>query len=1113
LTNFSFIPSRWSALAEAPQEAERNVHAAPLYAAMLCRRSLEEWVRWMYEHDEDLELPYETSLSALLHNPEFKRVIAPSFFDQLNLIRKIGNVAVHSGKKVSSSEAIHALHLLHSFIRYVCNLYSDTRIPTQPFDEGLLAPSGRQADKNKNELQALEVAFHKQLDELKQAREKLAQAEALLQRQAAHAVPPPVDPNEETTRELYINLLLREAGWDPFGARVAEYPVTGCMPQHEGRMGDGRIDYVLWGDDGKPLAVVEAKRTRRDPRIGQHQAKCYADCIEKQFSRRPIIFYSNGFDTFLWDDHFYAPRPVHGFYTKDELEVLIRRRDVRQALAHQTVNDAITNRYYQKEAIREVAEAIEKGERSALLVMATGTGKTRTAASLVDFLSKAGWVKRVLFLADRNALIYQAKQSFNDVLPQMPAIDLTREKEDDSSRIVFSTYHTMINLIDGEFIGDRRMYGVGHFDLVIFDEIHRSVYNRYRAIFDYFDGIRVGLTATPRDQADRDTYGLFELQPGNPTYAYELEQAVSDGFLVPPRAVSVPLKFQREGIKYAELSEAERLEYEGTFADPVTGEFPDEIDGSALNAWLFNTDTVDKVIGHLMTFGLKVEGGDRLAKTIVFARSHRHAKFIEERFNKQYPEYKGDFLKVIDHHEAYKHDLLNSFKIKDRMPQIAVSVDMLDTGIDVPEVCNLVFFKPVRSAVKFWQMIGRGTRLCKDLFGPGMDKTDFYIFDFCENFEFFSTQPKGLEATAGRSLSYRLFRLRLMLSVALADHPSSDLKAYSSALLAHLISQTQALDSAKFMVRQHWAQVEKYRDPHAWLAMGELDIREILVHIAPLVIETGEHETAKWFDVLMYQLQSDTLIGLNTESQSVKKVQTIAGKLMKKGSIPAVARRMGSIEQLRDTTFWKTADLLAFERMREELRDIIRFIDKEDAPLYYTTFTDEVTSAPKEHVLVYTINELEAYRNRVEQYLRQNKHHMTIHKLRMNEPITKAEIDALEAMLFSQGELGTKEEFVKAYGDRPLGRFIREIVGLDITAAKSLFSEFLTSGNLNAKQIRFIDTLINYLSHKGIIDPAMLFESPFTDIDNTGVLGVFDDASSARIVELVREANGRCEVG
>ena len=726
MSNFSFIPNQWAKIASTPQEAEQHVYGAPLYCAMLCRKSLEEWIRWMYEHDADLTFPYDTSLSSLMHDQPFKNLVAPAQFNQINLIRKLGNAAVHSNAKIKTQEAVYALKLLHGFIGWVTLMYSEDKPVLVPFDENLL-PKDPSKDKSKEELLQLEKVYHEQQDKLRKVEEELAAIKAIKEQNSTH-IPPPIDPNEELTRKIYIDTLLREAGWDPYGPNVPEYPLKNCMPQDDGNHGDGYADYVLWGDNGKPVAVVEAKRTKRDPRVGQHQAKLYADGLQKEFGQRPVIFYSNGFQTWLWDDLSYAPREVYGFYTKDELQTLIQRRSYKLLLAGQTINNDIIDRPYQHEAIRRVNEVLEKNHREALLVMATGTGKTRVSASLIDFLSKASWIKRVLFLADRNALVHQAKVNLNDYVPNLPAVDLTKEKEDEASRIVFSTYQTIINMIDGETDGQNRYYGVGHFDLIIFDEIHRSVYNRYKHIFRYFDGIRVGLTATPKSDADRDTYALFDMEPNNPTYAYELDQAVNDGYLVPPKAISVPVKFQRHGIKYAELNDQEKLEYEQQFTDPVTGEFPDEIDAAALNSWLFNTDTVDKVIGHLMINGIKVEGGDKLAKTIVFARSHKHAKFIEERFNKQYPEYKGDFLKVIDHQEEYRYDLLNKFKVNSNLPQIAVSVDMLDTGIDVPEVCNLVFFKPVRSSTKFWQMIGRGTRLCKDLFELGSDKKEFVIF-------------------------------------------------------------------------------------------------------------------------------------------------------------------------------------------------------------------------------------------------------------------------------------------------------------------------------------------------------------------------------------------------
>lgn len=1109
MSNFNFIPPDKFKLSATAQEAERYVRSAPLYACMLCRKSLEEWVRWMYEHDPDLTLPYDTSLSSLMHEQGFKQVVAPIQFNQINLIRKLGNAAVHTNSRLKPQEALYAVKLLHGFIGWVVQIYSEEKVKVPAFSEDLI-PKEQHKDKSKDELLKLEEEYHRQQGELKKLQEELAAIKAIKEHNAAF-VPPPVDPNEDLTRKIYIDTLLREAGWDPYGVNVPEYPVKNCMPQANGSNGDGYVDYVLWGDDGKPVAVVEAKRTKRDPRVGQHQAKCYADCLEKEFGQRPVIFYSNGFNTWLWDDLNYPPREVYGFYTKDELQLMIQRRTMRKPLADQAINDHITNRYYQHEAIRKVAEALEKKNREALLVMATGTGKTRVSASIIDFLSKSNWVKRVLFLADRNALVQQAKTNLNDYLPNLPAVDLTKEKEDESSRIVFSTYQTMINQIDGEMDGNRRMYGVGHFDLIIFDEIHRSVYNRYKHIFNYFDGIRLGLTATPKSEADRDTYGLFNLEPQNPTYAYELEQAVNDKFLVPPRAMSVPVKFQRKGIKYAELSDEEKLKYEEEFSDPITGEFPEEIDSSALNNWLFNTDTVDKVIGHLMTQGIKIEGGDKLAKTIVFARSHKHALFIKERFDKQYPHYRGEFLQLIDYQVEYKYDVLKKFKLNNSMPQIAVSVDMLDTGIDVPEVCNLVFFKPVRSSAKFWQMVGRGTRLCPDLFSFKEDKVEFVIFDLCENLEFFSANPKGFEGTNQKTLSQRLFELRLRLAFVLLNQDEKELKEYGQSIIDSLIRQTQELNMESFVVRQHWQEVEKYRDPAAWNALTDLDIKELFDHIAPLMTESGEDEFAKRFDVMMLDLQLSVLNGERKQANIIEKVIGISGRLSKKASIPAVAKKMDTIKLALDKEFWAQGSIPGIERIRVELREIVKFLDIEQQPIYFTSFTDEFDGDAQEHQLVYNINNLDAYKRKVEQYLKEQQHHITISKLRTNQPITKGELDELERMLFEQGTLGTKDDFIKAFGEQPLGKFIRSILGLDINAAKVVFADLLSTQNLNSQQIRFIDLIINFLSVKGTIDPAMLFESPFTDVSSAGISGLFDHDIATRIISLLEEINHNAE--
>jgi type I restriction enzyme, R subunit len=1108
-SNFSTLPQQWQALAQTAMEAEQEVFRAPMYAAMLCRKSLEEWVRWMYEHDESLELPYDSSLNSLMHQPAFKDLMAPTFFPQLNTIRKIGNDAVHTGKKIAATEVLHTVKLLHGFIFWTANIYSEERIPVPSFREDFI-PKGDSAEKSKEELRKIEEAYLESRAQLRKLEEELERIKAIKD-ENLKTVPPPVDPNEATTRKIYINSLLREAGWDPFGPNVAEFPVVG-MPSQTGNDGDGKVDYVLWGDDGKPLAVVEAKRTSRDPRVGQHQAKCYADCLQNAYGQRPVIFYSNGFESWIWDDLNYPPRSVYGFYTKDELQTLVNRRQLKQKLKDQTIS-GIADRYYQQEAIRAVTEEFEKSRREALLVMATGTGKTRTAAALIDLLSKAGWIKRVLFLADRNALVHQAKVNLNDYLPHLPAVDLTKEKEDESSRIVFSTYQTLINQIDGEFSGDSRYYGVGHFDLIIFDEIHRSVYNRYRHIFKYFDGFRVGLTATPKTETDRDTYALFELEPGNPTYAYELDKAVSDGFLVPPKTREVPLRFHRQGIKYKELSDEEKLKYEEQFADPVTGEFPEELDAQVLNKWLFNIDTVDKVIGTLMEHGIKVEGGDKLGKTIIFARNHKHAKFIEERFNKQYPEYRGEFLKVIDYQEEYKYDLLNKFKEKTKFPQIAVSVDMLDTGIDVPEVVNLVFYKPVFSSAKFWQMIGRGTRLCKDLLSEGEDKKQFLIFDFCGNFEYFDQNPAGIEGSTSKTLSQRLFEIRLRLAHVLNTAQEQDLKDYSESLIKLLIKQTQDLNNDSFVVRQHWRAVEKYRDENSWNSLSDLDIRELIEHIAPLVVETDQDEMAKRFDAMMYDLQMYSYQGDNRQIRLQSQVIEISGKLSKKGTIPSVAQKMELLKGIQNREFWSNISITGLERVRIELRDIIKFLEKESRPVVYTNFEDSFEPNSLEREIIIAPNNLEAYKRKIEQFIRDNQTHLTINKLRTNLPVTNPEIKELEKLLFSQGEIGTKETFRKAYGEQPLGAFIRSIIGLDTNSAKQAFSDILHDQKMNAAQIRFLNTIIDFLTVKGVIEPSRLFESPFTDINDGGLTGVFLDDKAGKIISIIDEINKNAAVG
>jgi type I restriction enzyme R subunit len=857
MSNFAFLQAEWARVFEAARQAEHHAHGDARSACFYARRALELAVNWLYTHDKALKLPYQDNLSALIHEPSFRQAVGDALFTKARLVKDLGNLAVHSTKKVATTDALSATRELFHFCFWLARTYGRAGRPDPglSFKAELLpepqAPSGAAASaeqlnklgeqlREKDAKLSEVLANHAALDaELQKLRDEVAAA-----KKANSAVPDTHDYSEAETRRAFIDLLLREAGWQLDAVRNFEVEVAG-MPNEEGK---GFVDYVLWGDDGRPLMLVEAKRTTRSPMVGQQQARLYADCLEKQYGQRPVICYSNGYEHWMWDDLAYPPRSVQGFYKKDELMLLMQRRSSRRKLADEAIDAAIVERYYQNRAVRRVGASFEADrQRKALLVMATGSGKTRTVIALADLLMRCNWAKRVLFLADRVALVNQAVNAFKRHLPDSAPVNLVTDK-DTEGRVFVSTYPTMMGLIDETFDGQRR-FGVGHFDLIVIDEAHRSVYQKYGAIFEYFDSLLVGLTATPKDEVDRNTYSLFELEDGVPTDAYDLDQAVADGHLVPPVAISVPLKFQREGIRYADLSEDEKAQWDELDWNE-DGTRPDEISAEELNKWLFNIDTVDKVLEVLMTKGQRVAGGDRLGKTIVFAKNNPHAEFIEQRFNANYPEHKGHFARVVTYKTEYAQSLIDDFSNKEKMPHIAISVDMLDTGIDVPEVVNLVFFKLVRSKTKFWQMLGRGTRLCKDLFGPGDDKRNFFVFDFCQNLEYFSQNPAGGEGATAESLTTRLFKARLELIGELdrrqklgqdtgeappgpyGGHPTLQELRGSTAGMLH--ERVAAMNVDNFVVRPHRQVVEHYRQPEAWRALGEDDLSPIAVMEPPM---------------------------------------------------------------------------------------------------------------------------------------------------------------------------------------------------------------------------------------------------------------------------------------
>jgi len=1116
--NFAFLKQEFPHVAESASYAEHHVHGDPRASCFHARHALERLVKRVYKIDKALSPPKVTHLDAYLGEPAFRALVPEAVWQKAEYIRQAGNVAVHGNRSPEPEHALNVVRELAHVLYWAGRTYlrkGAESLHGQTFDESLVPTTESVA--TPASVEALDT-LKRQLDAADEARKEIeSELEALRERLAAikaenATVPETRDWNESATRRLIIDLALQRAGWLLDGAHDREYQITG-MPNASGI---GYADYVLWGDDGKPLAVVEAKKTTRRPAAGRQQAKLYADGLEAMHGQRPIIFYTNGYETWLWDDRSYTPRVVAGFYKKDELASLNHRRTHRQRLDVTEVRDAIAGRYYQKRAIASIGERFAEARRKALLVMATGSGKTRVAIALVDLLQRAGWVKRALFLADRVSLVNQAVGAFKAHLPESSPVNLvTRSERDQTGRVYVCTYPTMMGLID-ETAGAEARFGVGHFDLVIIDEAHRSVYQKYGAIFRYFDALLVGLTATPRDQVDRNTYALFDLEPGVPTDAYELETAVADGFLVPPKVQQVDLRFPREGIDYHALSEEEQAQWEsldwGDEGD--NGGQPERVDAAAINRWLFNADTADKVLQHLMEHGHTVDGGDRLAKTIIFARNHAHATFIEARFNHHYPSHAGHFARIIDNYATYPQSLIDDFAQKDKAPYIAISVDMLDTGVDVPEVANLVFFKPVYSRIKFWQMIGRGTRLCPDLFGPGEDKQDFRVFDFCANFDFFGEQPEGIESTGGVPLRTRLFRSRVQLLARIQaasaldpeaglalDPEAASAEALAATLKATLQGEVAAMNRENFIVRMRLEAVERFRRPASWTRLTAADVETLQNEVAglPSEIEPDDIES-RLFDLTALKMQLALAEGdAGTFERHRRRVVEIAALLEEKRAIPAVAAQLAYLASVQERTFWEGITLDGIEALRRRLRGLAPFLDRKTRPIVYTDFRDEITAVREDAAGYLPKMTGVEYEKKVREYLRNHLDHLVIHRLRTNQPLTATDLQGLEQTLVEIGEDDgrTLLNGLLARSATPsLAHFVRSMVGMDRAAAQAAFSEFLSNRSLTTPQIRFIEMVIEQLTTRGVVEPSALYEAPFSNVHAGGPDALFAGKSN-----------------
>ena len=1113
MSNFEFLKkdNSYKIFADACIEAEQLMNVSYSATVTFVRKALELAVKWVYANDAELRMPPQINLASLIKGKKFKDILPYNMSGLLSYIQQLGNKAVHSGRVITREEAVLSLRNLFSFTAWIdysySRYYSDVK-----FDESILGETDKiikvQSEKDKLSKQLAEI--NKKLEELSNENQTLRkeneEKRKINEKEREYKID---EISEAETRKRYIDLIIENEGWTIGEDCIQEVEISGVTTPS----GKGKADYVLYGDNGVPLAVIEAKKLDIDPLIGKNQAKEYADALEKKYDVRPIIFFTNGLDYYIWDDLNYPERQVSSIYSKKDLEKLIFRRGNKKPLKNVStdIKDEITNRVYQKEAVVRVTEALEKGYRKMLLVMATGSGKTRTAASIVDILTRYNWVKNILFLADRTALVKQAKNSFKEYLPNLSLCNLLDNKDDVESRMIFSTYPTMMNAIDETKNKDgSRIFTSGYFDLIIVDESHRSIYKKYQAIFDYFDANLLGLTATPKNDIDKNTYRIFDLENDNPTFAYELDQAIEEGYLVHyGKPIDVGLKIVRDGLKYSELSEEEKEEFEETF-----DEEKEEISSEEVNKTLFNKETVDLVIKTLMNNGLKVEGGDKLGKTIIFAVNQRHANFIVDRFNKLYPEYKGKFAQAVCHDIKFVDDVIDNFKDKVLYPQIAVSVDMLDTGIDVPEILNLVFFKKIRSKAKFWQMIGRGTRLCKDLFGPGIDKERFMIFDCYKNFEFFEVNVDGKEIKTTKSISESIFgaKVDIIKSLQHLNYQEKSLIEYRNNLIDDIITSILDINNNRFDVRMKGAIIDKYKKIDNYKVLNEKNVEELKNIIAPLITYTEEEELSKRFDYQMYVIEN-AYLGKKSFLRAKNRVIETAEKLSEKGTIEKISKKKETITKIQKEEFWKNADLFQFEEVRKELRELVILLDRITTKIYYTDFRDEIVDygehETEENFKI--VNKFEKYNKRVEKYLDEYKNDDVIQKLKNNIPLTMYDIKYLEKILWE--DLGTKEEYEKTYGKIPLLKMVSKIIGMDRKAVEKEFSLFLSNENLNSDQINFVKHIVDYIVKNGSIDKKELKDFPEADKFG-GLFQLFDNKRDVltNIVKIIDKVNDRLDL-
>lgn len=1098
--NFEFLREKWPELASLGGFAEQYAWPDPAGALVKLRTYIESLIQRFYEENNLGSLPH-ASLLDLLTKDEFKQVVPSVVLNALHSIRLAGNKAAHAEQPIHRFDVHELLHNAFDLGRWLyivsggdnkdCPNYQAPEKLPAAFENAVVLK--RQKRMIQEKLAANEMEMQLLLSELEANRSKTIVAEKRIEEletllSSGKAAADVLGFDEASTRKRLIDTELAVAGWDvgKAGANTSEVHQEEPIEHQPTKTGIGYADYVLWDDNGLPLAVIEAKKTAKSAELGQEQAKLYADGLEKMHGQRPVIFYTNGFDIYIWDDaQSYPPRSLYGFYSKDSLQYLIFQRKNRELLDSLSPKPEIVDRLYQVEAIKRTTEKFSARKHKALIVQATGTGKTRVAIALTDLLNRASWVKRVLFLCDRKELRKQAKNAFNDFLSEPMTIVYAGTAKDRDKRIYLATYPAMNKIF--------QTFDVGFFDLIIADESHRSIYNRYRDMFRYFDSLQVGLTATPVNFISRNTFRIFDCDDKTPTTYYALDQAVEEGYLVPYEVYAHTTQFLRKGIKYKDLTDEQKRQLEEEGEEPKDFDF----ENHQIDKQIFNRDTNRTIVRNLMENGIKDETGQVPGKTIIFARNHNHAVLLNEVFNELYPQYGGKFCRVIDNYDPRAEQLIDDFKSdKDSDPRIAISVDMLDTGIDVPEIVNLVFAKPIRSLVKFEQMIGRGTRLCRDLLGAGKHKTYFRIFDHWGNFEYFEKKYKKAEPSVSKSLMQQLFEARLDLARASLNKSEPDVFN----MIIKLIRQDlDRLSEDIISVREKWREKRLLSKPETLQAFAPTTEQALRRQMAPLMqwVNIRGYADAYRFDQLITDLQIEHLkkSGLfdDLKSQLYNRLSQLQMHLN------PVREKADVIKEVKSAEFWNPVTIEKLEMVRSQLRGIMQYSDRVTYTFPDPKFIDIKDGQEKYRRLSTKLNfsDMPGFRKHIQDaLLKVFDENPTLQKIKAGRPVSSDDLKVLTSLVLTQNP-DVDQELLREFFEKtaePLDHAIRGIIGMDADVVNDRFSEFVTRyPSLTSNQISFLNLLKNHISRYGSIKIEQLYEAPFTALHSNGLDGVFSN--------------------